>query len=250
MADRVRRVLVTGGASGIGAAVASAFLAHGDHVTVLDRRPADDPSVVSVVGDVRSPGDHERAVAQASAAEGLDVLVANAGVHDGGLGLLDVDGAELAARFREVLEINVLGGLLAARAAAAALTQARGVVVMTLSDASYDVIGNNAGVLYATAKHGALGLLRVLARELAPHVRVNGVAPGGVRTGLARVESGGRSSPVFSDPERLARSVAERTLLGRGADLEGLAATYLYLSSPAAAGITGQVMRVDGGLLS
>lgn len=250
MAEGPRRVLITGGASGIGAAVGSAFLEQGDHVTILDRRASEDPEVVSILGDVRSPKDNERAVDAARGAGGLDVLIANAGVHDGGLRLLDVDPDELVSRFREVLEIDVLGVLLAARAAAPALTEARGALVMTLSDASFDVQGNNAGILYATAKHGALGLLRALARDLAPRVRVNGVAPGGVQTGLARVEGDGSSHPVFVDPGRLSRSLSERTLLGRGADLAGLADSFLYLCSKSAAAMTGQVLRVDGGLLS
>lgn len=229
--------------------MASAFLAVGDRVTVLDRRPSANPDVVSVVGDVREPEDHMRAVEAARGEDGLDVLIANAGVHDGGVRLHDLDADELAARFREVMEINVLGGLLAARVAAPALSEAKGVVVMTLSDASFDVRGNNAGILYATAKHGALGLLRALARDLAPEVRVNAVAPGGVATGLVKLDGEGRPSPVITDPELLARSLAERTLLGRGADLNSLAQAYVFLSSAACVAVTGQVLRVDGGLL-
>lgn len=250
MAESSRHVLVTGGSSGIGAAVASAFQELGDRVTVLDRHPSENSDVLTVVGDVRSPQDLARAVEVARGPGGLDVLVANAGVHDGGVRLLDLEEDELVARFREVVEIDVLGGLVAARAAALALTEARGAVVMTLSDASFDVRGNNAGILYATAKHGALGLLRALARDLAPDVRVNGVAPGGVATGLARVDGDGSTHPLFTDSERLSRSLSERTLLGRGADLKGLADAYVYLCSSASAAITGQVLRVDGGLLS
>jgi NAD(P)-dependent dehydrogenase (short-subunit alcohol dehydrogenase family) len=123
-------------------------------------------------------------------------------------------------------------------------------VVLTLSDASFDVQGNNAGVSYATVKHGAVGLLKALARDLAPRVRVNGVAPGGVATGLTVAESAGGGRPVVADPAQLAQKLAGRTLLGHGADLEGLAEAYLYLSSEAAGAITGQILRVDGGLLA
>jgi NAD(P)-dependent dehydrogenase (short-subunit alcohol dehydrogenase family) len=249
MTRSARTVLVTGGASGIGAAVARAFLADGARVTVLDRQASPDADVTSVEGDVRSLADNERAVAVAAGATGLDVLIANAGVHDGGLKLLDGDAAELEARFRRLVEVNLLGYLLAARAGAAALQEAGGAVVLTLSDASYDVHGNNAGVAYATVKHGATGLLKALARDLAPRVRVNGVAPGGVPTRLAVADSTGER-PVAGDPDQLVQAVAARTLLHRGADLEGLAAAYVYLTSPAAAAITGQVLRVDGGLLS
>lgn len=250
MPDSGRSVLITGGASGIGAAVAIAHLAMGDRVTVLDRRPSPHPAVISVEGDVRSLADHEHAVATAAADGRLDVLVANAGVHDGGLRLLDGDPGELEARFRTLVEVNLLGYLLAARAAAPALQAAGGSVVLTLSDASFDVQGNNAGVAYATVKHGGVGLLKALARDLAPRVRVNGVAPGGVPTGLTVAEPSGPGRPVVSDPDQLARKLAGRTLLGRGADLEGLAAAYVYFSSPAAAAITGQILRVDGGLLA
>lgn len=244
-----RTVLVTGGASGIGAAVARAFLADGARVTVLDRRVSPDPEVASVEGDVRSYADNEQAVAVAAASRGLDVLVANAGVHDGGFRLLDGEPAELEARFRRLVEVDLLGYLLVARAAAPALTEAEGAVVLTLSDASYDVHGNNAGVAYATVKHGGVGLLKALARDLAPRVRVNGVAPGGVPTGLAIADSQGER-PVAGDPEQLVRLVAGRTLLQRGADLDGLAAAYVYLTSPATAAVTGQILRIDGGLLS
>jgi 2,3-dihydroxy-2,3-dihydrophenylpropionate dehydrogenase len=242
-------VLITGGASGIGAAVARAFLAEGARVTVLDRRTSPDAGVVSVEGDVRSLADNERAVAAAAVEGGLDVLIANAGIHDGGLRLLDGDPAELEARFRTLVEVNLLGYLLAVRAAAPALQRAGGAVVLTLSDASFDVQGNNAGVAYAAVKHGAVGLLRALARDLAPGVRVNGVAPGGVATALS-VPDGGGERPVVVDPDRLSRSLAARTLLQRGADLEGLASAYVYLASPGAGAITGQILRVDGGLLS
>jgi NAD(P)-dependent dehydrogenase (short-subunit alcohol dehydrogenase family) len=244
-----RSVLITGGASGIGAAVARAFLAEGARVTVLDRRPSPDPDVVSVEGDVRSVADNERAVAAAAGTSGLDVLVANAGVHDGGLKLLDGDAAELEARFRRLVEVNLLGYLLAARAAASALTEAGGAVVLTLSDASFDVHGNNAGVGYATVKHGAVGLLKALARDLAPRVRVNGIAPGGVPTGLSVADSQ-RERPVAADPDQLTRRVAGRTLLGRGADLESLADAYVWFTGPGTAAVTGQILRVDGGLLS
>lgn len=249
MTENPRTVLVTGGASGIGAAVARAFLDRGDRVTVLDRRESSDPGVISVAGDVRSYEDNERAVTTAAPDGRLDVLIANAGVHDGGMRLLDGEVDELEARFRTLVEVNLLGYLLAARAAAPALQRARGVIVLTLSDASFDVQGNNAGISYVTVKHGGLGLLRALARDLAPDVRVNAIAPGGVKTNLVAVDGEGGGRPVVSDPERLSRSLASRTLLRRGADLEGLASAYVYFASPEANAITGQVLRVDGGLL-
>ncbi|MGH8962988.1 MAG: SDR family oxidoreductase [Jatrophihabitantaceae bacterium] len=249
MAAIDRSVLITGGASGIGAAVARLFCEAGDAVTVLDRRPSDTAGVISVVGDVRSYADNERAVRTAAVGGSLDVLIANAGIHDGGLRLVDNEPADLEARFRAVFEVDVLGYLLIGRAAAGALQRARGCIVLTLSDASFDVHGNGAGIAYVAAKHAGLGLLRALARDLAPDVRVNAVAPGGVATSLAAPDEGGAERPVIGDGDHLARSLARRTLLGHGAGLADLAGTYAYLCSPAAGAVTGQVLRVDGGLL-
>ena len=245
----MRSVLVTGGSSGIGARLVRELLDAGDRVVVFDRDPPADSRARFVEGDVRRAGDHERAVAQAVDDRGrLDVLVANAGVHDGGLSF----GGDLAAlerAFRRVVDIDLVGYLLALGAAAAALTAAAGCAVLTLSDASFDVMGNGAGPGYVAAKHGGLGLLKVAARDLGPRVRVNGVAPGGVATALA-VESGdGVRVPLITDPEQLSSKMEGRTLLGRGVSLEEVVAAYLFLISDGAAGITGQVLRVDAGRL-
>lgn len=244
-----RRVLVTGGAAGIGAEVARRFRDAGDRVTVLDRNPSPLAGVRSVTGDVRSAVDQVRAVGAASESEGLDVLVANAGVHDGGRKLGQEGIEESAAAFRHVLDVDVVGYLLSLEAAREALRAARGCAVLTLSDASFDVRGNGAGVAYATAKHAGLGLLRAAARDLAPEVRVNAVAPGGVATTLT-VEDATGPRRVVPDPEELSRRLAGRTLLARGASLDEIASAYLYLAAPAAAAVTGQVLRVDGGLLA
>jgi NAD(P)-dependent dehydrogenase (short-subunit alcohol dehydrogenase family) len=246
----MRAVLVTGGSSGIGARVAADLADRGDRVVVLDRdRPADG-RLCWVAGDVRSAEDHQRAVAAAVDDDGgLDVLVANAGVHDGGLAF-DRDLASLEADFRRVLDINLVGYLLALGAAAGPLDRAAGCAVLTLSDASFDVVGNGAGLGYAAAKHGALGLLRVAARELGPRVRVNAVAPGGVATGIAVESAAGERAPLIGDPDQLAAKLAGRTVLGRGASIDEVAAAYLFLTSDAASGISGQVLRVDAGRLS
>jgi 2,3-dihydroxy-2,3-dihydrophenylpropionate dehydrogenase len=241
--DAPRSVLITGSASGIGAAVARAFAAQGAHVVGMDLVPSPDAHV-SVTGDVRDPGVHERAVrAAAGETGGLDVLVPNAGVHDGGLGL-DADPGELAARTRQVLEIDVLGYVLALRAAAPELVRARGCVVMTLSDASHFVGDNHAGIAYTAAKHALVGVLRWAAHRLAPDVRVNGVAPGGMPTGLRSAAGDG----VFGDPAAAVAGVAALNPLGSVLGPAELAGSYLFLASPAARGMTGEVLRADGGL--
>lgn len=251
--DTNRVVVVTGGVSGIGRAVVGEFVNRGDQVIVFDRvgDPQDLPAGVDlVVGDVTDPDDNRRAVATAMDRYGrLDVFVGNAGVHDGGLGLLDLDLEQAAAISRKVFDVNVMGYLLGARAAADALVRSRGCMVFTLSDASFVVRGNGAGIGYTIAKHAALGLVRHLAGELAPDVRVNAVAPGGVVTGLQAVEAEGRgSSDVFAAPEDIAAAVREFNPLGVVLSPQQVAAAYVFLASSAALGMTGEVLRCDGGL--
>lgn len=243
-----RSALVTGGASGIGRAVADRFVTAGYQVVVLDRQ-APSAQVCFVRGDVTSVEANERAVARAvDLAGGLDVFVGNAGVHDGGVRLRDLPAEDLAALTRRVLEVDVLGYLLGARAAADELARRNGCMIFTLSDASFMVSGNGAGVAYATAKHAALGLMRHLAADLAPRVRVNAVAPGGVITDLQALDGADGAHQVFTDPEGISEQVRRLNPLGTILTPEQLAESYLFLASEGAAGMTGEVLRPDGGL--
>lgn len=240
-----RRILVTGGASGIGLAVVEAFVAAGDHVVSLDLVECSAASV-SVIGDVRDPAAHMQAVEAARGMQGVDVLVANAGIHDGGLGL-DADPKDLLLGLRTVLDVDVTGYVLALHAAAPALTSASGTALLTLSDASFLCGQTGAGVAYTAAKHAQLGILGWAARALAPAVRVNAVAPGGVITGLHAVD-GDDSRPLFADPEAKRARVASRNPLGTVLEPQEVAQMFVWLASPAARGMTGSVIRPDGGL--
>lgn len=239
--SEARSVLVTGGASGIGAAVVRAFAAEGARVVSLDRVDSPD-AAVSVVGDVREPADHVAAVA--AAGDRLDVLVVNAGVHDGGLSL-DAAPDALVAGMERVLAVDVLGYVLALHAGAAALRASGGTVVMTLSDASFLAGQTGAGVAYTAAKHAQAGVLAWAARWFAPEVRVNAVAPGGVLTDLREAVGG---APLFTDPEAKRASIASRNPLGTVLTADEVAAYYTWLAGPHALGLTGQVVRPDGGL--
>lgn len=241
--------VVTGGASGIGRAVVADLAAHGYRVAVLDHdapeERGDADRVRWVAGDVRDPDAHDEVVDVArSGFGGLNLFVGNAGVHDGGIGVRDLAGAELAEVARYVLDVDVVGYLLGARAAAGALTDSGGSMVFTLSDASYLVRGNGAGIAYAAAKHAALGVVRHLAADLAPSVRVNAVAPGGIVTGL-RTAGGHR---VFADADGITATVRDFNPLGAVLRAEQVAPLYRFLASPAAANMTGEVLRPDGGL--
>lgn len=247
-----RGVLITGGCAGIGAAVARAHARAGDRVVVLDRDAPAEPlpeGVTWVEGDVTKYEDHERGVVAVLEIAGrLDHFVGNAGIHDGGISLRDTPGSDLGRIAQTVLGVNIVGYLLGARACVDALTEVGGCMTFTLSDASYVVSGNGAGPVYSASKHGALGVVRHLAAELAPRVRVNAVAPGGVLTKLRAPGADGARQEVYENPEDMARVIADFNPLGVVMTADELADLYLFLSSPQARGMTGEVLRPDGGL--
>ncbi|WP_206189971.1 SDR family oxidoreductase [Streptomyces griseoruber] len=245
--------LVTGGSSGIGEAVVHDLAAHGYGVVVLDRREPERPfpeGTVLVRGDVCPAEDNEEAVAAALRRHGrLNLFAGNAGVHDAAAGPRDLPAPDLAEVVRQVLEIDVVGYVLGARAAVGPLERTGGAMVFTLSDASFLVSGNGAGVAYAAAKHAALGVVRHLAADLAPRVRVNAVAPGGVVTGLRAVVGADRPTrTVYDRPAGITRTIQEFNPLGVVLTPDQLAPLYRFLASASAAGMTGEVLRPDGGL--
>ncbi|MCW2684122.1 MAG: Short-chain dehydrogenase/reductase [Blastococcus sp.] len=252
-------VLLTGGASGIGRALGQALLRRGCHVVSLDRHAAGPEAAagegasgrsLQVVGDVTDPDANERAVALALAEFGrLDAFVGNAGVHDGGATVRDLTPTQLRDLARRILDVNVVGYLVGACAAADAVERAGGTMVFTLSDASFVVSGNGAGVAYAASKHAGLGVVRSLAAQLAPRVRVNAVAPGGVPTGLSSLSpDAGADKAVYGDVERAVQQIRSINPLRTVLSAEQLVPHYLYLLTSQSLGLTGHVLRPDGGL--
>lgn len=248
--------LVTGGGSGIGLAVVGRFLAEGARgVGVLLRDPEQADAlraefgerVVTVNGDVRVYADHARAVAETVAAYGkLDTLVGNAGVWDFFASLMKTEPEVLAASFDEIFAINVKGYLLAARAAAAELRKQRGSMIFTLSNASFYAGGG--GPVYVASKHAGVGLIRQLAYELAPHVRVNGVAPGGTATPLKGPESLGKQGTSLASLPGFEQAVAAAVPLGFMAQPEDHTGHYVLLASRAnSRGTTAAILQSDGG---
>lgn len=187
-----RIVVVTGGGSGIGRAIVDRFVAEGASVVVLELsntrgetlRDAHPEGVFVVRGDASVLRDNVAAVESArDVFGGLDCFVANTGFWDFGITLQDLpDDERFDLAFHQIFDLNVKAFLAGAKAAYPALRAAHGSFVMTGSNASQHPGGG--GPLYTASKHAVVGLVRQLAYELAPEVRVNAVSPGGMLTAL------------------------------------------------------------------
>jgi NAD(P)-dependent dehydrogenase (short-subunit alcohol dehydrogenase family) len=249
--------LVTGGGSGIGRAVVARFIEEGARVGVLDRvseraaglRSEFGDAVIALTGDVAQLADNKRAVADTVAAFGrLDVFVGNAGVFDVYAPLAEFEEEELSAAFDELFAVNVKGCFFGAKAALPELNKTEGSMVFTASVAGLNSGGG--GTLYTASKHAVVGLIRQLAVEVGPRVRVNGVAPGGTITdlrGLAVLHQDDRSQ--FTDPgtEDRLRGGNPLQIALQPADLAG---AYVFLSSRTnGRGITGTILTVDAGAM-
>ncbi len=199
-------VLITGGGSGLGWAIVERFLKEGARMAVLERSPekCEDlrrrfgDSVIAVQGDVRSPEDNAKAVAMTVGRFGrLDCFIGNAAVWDHGASLLDTDMEAFSAGFDELFAVNVKGYLLGAKAAAPELVKSSGSMIFTMSNSSFYPGGG--GPLYTASKHATVGLIRQLAYELAPKVRVNGVGPCGMNTDLRGPQALGQQDTRIMD---------------------------------------------------
>ncbi|HEX4357862.1 MAG TPA: 3-(cis-5,6-dihydroxycyclohexa-1,3-dien-1-yl)propanoate dehydrogenase [Pseudonocardia sp.] len=250
-----KRALVVGAGSGIGRAVLEAFLAEGARVAVLERDAAkcatlraELPEVPVLVGDATTREANERAVAAAvEGFGGLDVLVSCVGVFDFYRGLGELDADLIDSAFDEMFAVNVKSYLHSVKAALPALRDSRGSIVLTESTSAY--YPGRGGVLYVSAKFAVRGLVTALAHELAPDVRVNGVAPGGtLHTDLRGLDSLGLAGRRLDDTPDRARELAARVPLGVALSGADHAWSYVFLASDRSRGITGGVTHPDGGI--
>ena len=240
-----KRVLVTGGTRGIGAAAVEAFLDAGARVAVNGRSVQSTEKALThlpteafgVAGDVASASECWSIVASAVAEMGgLDVLVNCAGVARGSSveSVTETD-------WDDVLDINLKGTFFCIQAALPHLRASQGNVVNLASDAG--LIGEVGLAVYCASKGGVVNLTRALALELAPDVRVNCVCPGYVDTDMVRRDVINASG----DPRAAERTLAASAPLNRIAPPAEIATAILYLASDHARFITGSALQIDGG---
>jgi cis-2,3-dihydrobiphenyl-2,3-diol dehydrogenase len=247
--------LVTGGASGLGRAIVTRFVAEGARVAVLDLNEEKLANlsaefggrVLAIRGDVRSLADNEALVARCTETFGrIDCAIGNAGVWDYSMPLVELPGDTIDAAFDELFHVNVKGYLLLAKAAAGALVRSEGALVFTISNAGFYPAGG--GPLYTATKHAAVGLVRQLAYELAPYVRVNGVAPGAIHTDLRGPRALGMSERSIATLD-MGKHAAEWLPLGRMPTPEEYAGAYVFFATRRdALPATGSVLNFDGGI--
>ena len=247
------RIVVTGAGSGIGRAVVRRFIAESAHVVAVVRKEADRASLMAegavvVIGDVALYDTAARAVAAAVEQwGGLDAYVANAGLWDFHKRVEKQSPEELGAAFDEIFGVNLKGALYGARAALASLRESRGSMIVTGSNASF--LAGGGGALYTASKFALRGLVMQLAKEFAPEVRVNGVAPGATDTAISGPAAlGQRAREMNGDPARM-KTMADHMPLGRVAAPEEHASLYVLLASrEESAYVTGAMFLSDGGL--
>jgi 3-oxoacyl-[acyl-carrier protein] reductase len=238
---RDRIALVTGAASGIGAATARRFAREGATVAINDAKPEGLDTVAGEIraagakalvlpGDVTKKADCERIVQEVTRTFGrLDILINNAGINRDAM----------AARMTEeqwdaVLSVNLKGTFLCAQAALPGMRErAWGRVINTSSIGS---LGNIGPANYAASKAGVIGLTKTLALEYARYgVTVNAIAPGPVMTAM-----------LAGVPEAIRERIIAQVPVGRIASPDEIAGGHVFLSSDDAAFITGQVIFADG----
>ncbi len=232
-----RRAVVTGAASGMGAAAAARLIAEGAQVLGVDRASEGLVGTHTLIADL---GDADSIAAIAGAAEsllgGCDILINNAGVCPTGP-FTEMSEADWDA----ALGINVTAVMKLTRALLPMLVASgRGRVVNVGSIMSR--YGDAGLVAYTTSKHAILGLTRALAMELGPQgITVNCVQPGAIATGMTR--------SLFEDTPGAKDYYAGRSALGRVGQPEDVADVMVFLTTDDARFITGQGIMVDGGVM-
>jgi len=240
-----KTAVVTGGASGIGLAIAEALIGHGARVAIVGRRPAalDEavaalgPQALGIAADVTRLGDLKAMFADVGARfGGLDILVCSAGSTGGGP--LDTCTEEA---FDALMDLNVKSVFFTLQQALALLRPPASVIVI---GSVADTITLPGGGVYSASKAALRAFVQTWANDLAPRgVRVNLLSPGITETPLlSRLQATPQSMAAFDD------LIANRTAMKRRGRAEEVASAAVFLASEAASYVTGGVLYVDGGM--
>jgi 3-hydroxybutyrate dehydrogenase len=247
-----KTAIVTGAASGIGAEIARVFAAAGARVCIADidgeaaaKTASDIANSIALRMDVSDEGEVERGVEQAARAlGGIDILVSNAGVQH-----LDTIADVSFADWKRVLAIHLDGGFLTTRACLRRMiAQGRGGAILLMGSVHSKEASVQKGP-YVVAKHGLLGLCRVVAKEGAPHrIRANVICPGFVRTPLVERQIPQLAKELGISEEAVVRDVMlKSTVDGEFTTVADVAQVALFLAAFPTNALTGQSIVVSHG---
>lgn len=235
--------LITGGGTGLGFAIASAFIQAGARVAICGRREGILKEAAKALGPCAAPMVHD-----VTSKDGAGALIEKVREHFGPVGIL-VNNAGIhlkkdvlhtsAAEFQSVLDTHVLGALSVTQAVLPAMMERRSGAILFMASMT-SLLGMPNVVAYSAAKSAFVGMVRALACELGEHnIRVNAVAPGWIETPMLR-------KALDGDGARAARILA-RTPMGRFGEASDIGNAALYLCSRAGGFVNGVVLPVDGG---
>ena len=253
--------LITGGGSGIGLAVVERYIEEGakvcvadvveERITQLKERFGD--RIDGVVADVTTVEGNEAALDRTLKAFGkLDVFLANAGLGDAFRELADIAAEDVGKTYDEIFDLNVKAVIIGARVVLPELLKTDGSMIVTISNSSFYPDGG--GVMYIASKHAALGIVRQLAHEFAPFVRVNGVSPGATKTDIRMpasfgLDEHGQRIRTHTHPSNKDEAVEAVTPLRLHAEPSDHAGAFVLLASRRdSKAMTGTVIESEAGL--